>query len=770
MKDVKNRCYRFENVEIDVQNLRVTVGSEIRPLEPKSFRLLLFLVENPGRVLPKDEIISSVWPDIAVSDNSLTRAITQVRKALDDDPKAPKYIETVPTIGYRFLGDCKAEQNPAGASDATDSGTAQVLASVSAATRARVRPYWWATIAGAAAVVIGLAVGGWLFYSRKAHVLTEQDTIVLADFANSTGDPVFDDALTEGLAIQLAQSPFLNLLPEKSVRAALQEMTRSPDEVLKPAVALEVCERTGSKAYITGSIANLGGHYLIGLRAVNCSSGDVLAREQTLAEDKQRVMPALGQVAGRLRDKLGESLASIQRFDVPLAQATTPSLEALKAYSLGLSKYGSGDLTGAIPLFQRAIDLDSEFAMAYANLGRAHQVLGHDKLMEDALRKAFSAREHTSEREKFDISAVYYQFISHQPEETIQTCELWRLTYSRDFTPHRILGYEYAVLGKWQQSAEEFRSAKELDSSQALPYAGLILAHMALGKLTDAHAVYDEVRTLKLDFGELLRVRYRLAFVQRDDETMAQTLASLRSVPGFERIALEEQSSTDAYSGNLRKARNLYRRMRDAATRKRDSDELAEIEAHQGYFEVLFGNAEQARRNAAASLRVGKEQPAMVLALIGDVVKTHELMNKLSSHAAPNGYINRIWLPEIQAALEIRQRNPQRAVELLEPVTPYESGWIDRYKAAHLRGEAYISMRRGAEAAAEFQKIIDHPGVVINDPIGALARLGLARAYALQGDTAPAQAAYQDFLMLWKDADPDIPVLIAAKSEYAKLK
>jgi eukaryotic-like serine/threonine-protein kinase len=432
--------------------------------------------------------MAAVWPDTSVSDNSLARAVTQVRKALDDDPKAPRYIETVPTVGYRFVGNCKEEQSPGAASNA---------APVSAAPSARTHPYSWAAIAGAAVVVIGLVVGGWLFYSRKPHALTDKDTIVLAEFTNSTGDPVFDDTLRQGLAIQLGQSPFLNILPEQKLRTALKEMTRSPDEALTPSVAQEACERSGSKAYITGSIANLGGHYVIGLNAVNCVTGDALAREQVEAGDKPQVLISLGKAAEKLRNKLGESLNSIQKFDVPLAQATTSSLEALKAYSLALSKFAKGDPTGAIPLFQQAIDLDPEFAMAYANLGRAHQLLGQDKPMEEALRKAFALRERASELEKFDISTAYYQFVTHQTEETIQTCELWRQTYPRDFTPHRVLGYEDAVIGNYQKSAEEFRIAKELDPGQALPYGGLMLADMALSRFSDARAVYEEAQTRK---------------------------------------------------------------------------------------------------------------------------------------------------------------------------------------------------------------------------------------------------------------------------------
>jgi DNA-binding winged helix-turn-helix (wHTH) protein/Flp pilus assembly protein TadD len=769
MKDVKNRCYRLDDVEIDVQNLRVTVGSEIRPLEPKSFRLLLFLVENSGRVLPKEEILAAVWPGTFVSDNSLTRAITQIRKALDDDPKAPRYIETVPTVGYRFVGNRIEEQNPAAASGTTDSTHAQVVASTSEVAPSRFRPHRWAAIAAASAVVIALAAGGGLFYSRKVHALTNKDTIVLADFANSTGDPVFDDTLKQGLAVQLGQSPLLNILPEQKVRSTLQEMRRTPDEALTARVAQEVCERTGSKAYITGSIANLGGPYVIGLNAIHCATGDVLGREQTEAGEKKEVLAALGRVAERLRKKLGESLNSIQKFDVPLAQATTSSLEALKAYSLGLSKYAKGDPTGAIPLFQQAIALDPDFAIAYAHLGRAYQIVGPGDLMDEALRKAFALRNRTSEREKFDISAGYYQFVTNEIEQTIQICERWAQTYPVDFTPHRILGYENASLGRWDQSAGEFGKANELDPSQSLPYGGLIYAYMALNRRADAHAVCQRAQARKLDIGEIARVRYRLAFLDGDKEMMAKVAASLSSQPGHENKALLAESTTEAYYGHLRRALELSRLAEGAALGKGDKATSAGIEARAAFLEALFGNSVVARRHAVTCLSLGGH-PTEALALAGDWVLATKEVDRVASSIPPGGSASKVWVPEIRASIELKRGNPMRAVELLVPVTPYESGWEDTFQAAYLRGEAYLAARRGQEAAAEFQKIISHPGVVLNAPIGALAHLGVARSYVLAGDSTKARTAYQDFLTLWKDADPDIPILIAAKSEYAKLK
>ncbi len=449
----------------------------------------------------------------------------------------------------------------------------------------------------AAAVVIGLAVWGWIQYSRKASGLTSRDSIVLADFRNSTGDSVFDDALKQGLAVQLGQSPLLNILPEQRVRSALKEMTRSPDDALTPKVAQEVCVRTGSKAYIAGSIANLGGNYVIGLNAINCASGDTLAREQTEAAGKQQVIAALGRAAAKLRGKLGESLNSIQEFDVPLAQATTPSLEALQAYTFGLAKFAKGEQAGSVLLFQKAIALDPDFALAYADMGRAYQTLGQSGRMDEALRKAFALRNRTSERERFDISSVYYQFVTLQTDETIQNCELWARTYPLDFTPHRVLGFEYAVLGRLDQSVEEFYKAKELDRNQALPYAGLMFGYMALNRLNDANAIYQEALAHKLRFGG--RPSYFLAFLDGDKEMMKASA---------EPAGLEE-SITEAYFGRLEHARELFRHAEDAALGEGDKAAAGRIEATIAMLEALFGNSAVARRRAAVAFRLSSGTP-----------------------------------------------------------------------------------------------------------------------------------------------------------------
>jgi tetratricopeptide (TPR) repeat protein len=628
----------------------------------------------------------------------------------------------------------------------------------------------WGMAAGATILVIALGLGSWLFFSRKAHALTDRDTIVLADFANSTGEPIFDDTLKQGLAVQLGQSPLLNILPEQKVRSALKEMTRSPDEPLSANVTQEVCERTGSKAYIEGSIANLGGHYVIGLNAIHCVTGETLAREQAEAEGKQQVLAALGSAAAKLRNQLGESLNSIQKYDVPLAQATTSSLEALKAYSFGLTKWAKGDPAGAAPLFQQAIDLDADFAMAHAYLGHAYQVQGQNERAVEALRKAFVLRTRASEREKFDISASYYQFVTYQTDETIQICELWALTYPRDFTPHRVLGFENGILGKNEQSAEEFRKAVELDPSQSLPYAGLMSGYMALNRLAETRSVFREAQTHKVDFGHPTKMMYLLAFLEGDNEMMGKFGTSLAGQPGFENEALLVEWDTEAYSGHLRRARELSRRAEDLALREGDRAAAVDIKSNEALLEAHLGNSVVARQLAATTDKPGdREAMAMAMALAGDTDSATKLADDLRIQTPPASMTSKLSLPKIRAAIELKRGNPMRAVDLLAPVAPYEAGWADRYTSAYLRGQAYLGANRGQEAATEFQKILDHRGIVLNEPIGALAHLQIARAFTMQGDTAKAKAAYQDFLALWKDADPDIPILVAAKAEYSKL-
>ena len=766
---------RFGVFELDLQSGELRKSGVLVRLPPQPFKVLALLVSRPAQLVTREEIREQIWgADTFVDfEHGLNFAIKKIRDTLGDNPESPRYIETLPRRGYRFIA--SVDGLAASSSQQTSLPTVEPpeqkeLGVVATRKSSRFR---WAMVGSAAIAGIGALAAGLSYHylpRPKAVGLTAADPVVIADFANSTGDPVFDDTLKQGLAVQLAQSPLLNILPDQKVQSVLAEMTRPPDTPLSADVAREVCERSGGKAYIAGSIANLGSQYVIGLNAVNCATGEILAREQVQVDGKPQVLPMLGKIAANLRGKLGESFKSIQEFDVPLAQATTSSLQALQAYSFGLSLYSKGDQSAAVPHFQRAIELDPDFAMAYANLARSYQVIGRYDLMRPALQRAFALHNRATQREYFDISAVYYQFGMVDPDKTIEVCELWVHTYPADFTPHRILGFEYANFGRWDRSLEEFRKASELDPSQALPYAGQLYGNMALARLADARAVYQSAKAHGVETGEVSRVRYLLAFLEQDSATMAQMSDLLEHQPGYEDAAVLQQAMTKMYYGRVRDSRALLQVLLDTAERGNKNDTLGNIQANMALEDALLGFTVRSLQHSEASLREGSERAALPLALAGDTARALSLSKKIAHHAASNADLRDIRFPELLAAIELKRGNPRRAVELLAPVKRYEQGWGDVYWASYLRGYAYLANSQGQSAALEFQKILDHPGVVLNSLFGATAHVGLARAYLLQGDARKARTSYENFFALWKDSDPDIPILKQAKAEYAKLQ
>jgi tetratricopeptide (TPR) repeat protein/predicted Ser/Thr protein kinase len=657
----------------------------------------------------------------------------------------------------------------------SDSGRA-----AAAAGEARLRParksIRWAAVAGATTLVIGLAVAGWLFFSGKAHALTEKDTIVLADFANSTGDAVFDDTLKTALSVSLRQSPFLNVLSDSEVAKTLQQMTRPVGMKLTPEVARELCQRAGSKAYLAGSIGNLGSEYVLGLEAVNCQSGDTLAQEQVTAASKEKVLDALGDAASKLRGELGESLATVQKFDVPLVQETTSSLEALKAYSLGQKiLVAKGDWAAAVPLFQRAIRLDPNFAMAYATLGVDYSNLGETSLASENTKKAYELRERVSEREKFYIESHYYHYVTGDLEKARQAYELWAQTYPRDLVPPNNLGVIYENLGEYDKALAESLEALRLGPGSGASYATLVAHYLYLNRLQEARATADEAQGKNLDSPPLRFKLYVLAFLKNDAAGMAQQVAWSAGRPGVEDALLGGEADTAAYSGRLAKARELSRRAVTSAERAEEKENAAGNEAEAALREALFGNAAETRQRAAAALvfSTGRDvqfYAALARAFAGDAARAQALADDLAKRFPEDTIVQFNYLPTIHAQLALDRNEASKAIEALRAATPYELGQGGGLYPVYVRGEAYLAAHKGSEAAAEFQKIFDQRGVVENEPIGALAHLGLARAYALQGDTAKARAAYNDFFALWKEADPDIPILVAAKAEYAKLK
>jgi serine/threonine protein kinase/Flp pilus assembly protein TadD len=664
----------------------------------------------------------------------------------------------------------------------TDSGrAAAATAQVESKSATKSTPFRWGVVTGAAILVIALVVGGWLLYSRKAHALTDKDTVVLADFTNTTDDPVFDGALRQGLSVQLEQSPFLSFVSEQQIQQTLQMMGQKPDAKLTPEIARELCQRTGSKAYLSGSIANLGSQYVLGLKGVNCQTGDPLAEEQERATGKEQVLAVMDKAAVKLRAKLGESLSTVQKFDTPLAQATTPSLEGLQAFSLGRKTLVGGDRAAAVPLFQRAIRLDPNFAMAYADLGVSYANLGETTLAAENTRKAYELRERVSEPEKFYIESHYYHIVTGDLEKALQAYELWAQTYPRDPVPPINLGVIYSILGQYDKALAEAREALRLNAS-GLNYANLTISYLHLNRLEEARATAEEAQAKKLDSHYLRIFLCQLAFLQNDAAGMAQQVAWSAGKRGVEDQLLEFEAGTAAYSGQLGKARAFSRWAVASAEWAGENETAAGYEADEALREALFGNAAKSRQRAATALGLSNGRDvqygaALALAFAGDASRAQALAADLAKRFPEDTVVKFNYSPTIHAQLALSHNDPSKPIEALQAADPCELGSPGNAGVVRLalypvyvRGEAYLAAHEGSEAAAEFQKILGHRGVVLYEPIGALAHLGLARAYVLQGDTAKAKVAYQDFLTLWKDADPDIPILKEAKAEYAKLQ
>jgi eukaryotic-like serine/threonine-protein kinase len=648
-------------------------------------------------------------------------------------------------------------------------------ASEPVASRRWIRPVA-ATVAIAALVAAGLF---WNFH--KASRLTEKDTIVLADFANTTGDSVFDTTLKQALAVDLEQSPFLNVLSDSKVNATLRLMGHSPNEHVTEDLAREICLRAGSKALLAGTIASLGSHYAIALKAVNCQSGDSLGSTQAEADSREKILPALGQAATTLRGKLGESLASIQKYGKPLEEATTSSLEALQAYSEGLRQQEEKGDAAAVPYYKHAVELDPNFAGAYAVLAVRYGNLGQASLGIANSQKAYELRDRVSQREKYYISAQYYTYVTGEAEKAIEQYELWIQNYPRDAIPYTNIGVGYSTEAQYEKSAAQTREALRIDPNNVLVYTNLGQDYLALNRLDEAKATFEQAAANHLDDPYLHLNMYYLAFLQGDVAAMQQQVSWAMGKPGTEDLLLSAHSDTEAYHGRLAKARDLSQHAVDSA-KSNDAKETAAIWAvNQALREAEFGNATQARQFASAALALaplGRDVQllaALALARAGDAVSAQKFTDKLNSDFPLSTVLQHYWLPTVQAEIELAHGNPARAIEVLHSASTYELGDPPQFQPGtlypvYVRGQAYLRAGNGTAAAVEFQKIIDHRGIVLNFPLGALAHFGLARAYARVGDTAKAKAAYQDFFALWKDADPDIPILKEAKAEYAKLQ
>jgi eukaryotic-like serine/threonine-protein kinase len=630
-------------------------------------------------------------------------------------------------------------------------------------------------IAAAAVILLALAAGGY-YFTHRGPKLTGQGSIVLADFTNTTGDAVFDGALRQGLAAQLAQSPFLHILSDRQMQQTMQYMGQPPAARVTNELARQICQRTQSAAVLEGSIAQIGNTYNLILNAVNCTSGETLATASTEAPDKDHVLGALGNAAEDLRGKLGESLASIQKYNTPIQEATTSSLEALKAYSLGMETRSSKGEDAAAPFFKQAIAIDPNFAMAFATLGQVETNLGERTVGAGYTKQAYALRDRASEVEKFYIDSHYQDNVTGDLEQAIQVYQLWTQTYPRDSIPFNNLGVQYAQMGQWEKALPVAQQAHRLSPDESISFVALTGTYFGLGRFDEAKATIEQGIAHKLDVPNFHRILYLLAFVQNDSSAMDREIAILSAKgPENEAVALSFAANTEAYSGRMEKSRGSIQRAQAAFESIHAKESAAQSLSVLAMTEAEVGDAAGARRDAAAALAIDssvqvKMHVANAFARAGDAARADALAAEITKERPSDTMANGYELPTIRAIGEIERNNPAKAVELLQPAIPFDLASGRGMRSTYTRGRAYLALHKGSEAAVEFQKIADHPGVVVNATTGSLARLGLARAYALSGDSAKARVAYQNFFALWKDADPSVPILAAAKSEYSKLQ
>ena len=819
------RVWRFGLFEVDAADEELRRGGKPVKMREQSFRILVFLLEHSGEIVTRESLRCVLWPsDTFVDfDHSLNTAVMKLRDALGDSADMPLYIETLPKRGYRFIAPMTVvvrEARPispaptsgpasaalsmgegnAGAALAEDgfrvkagleipdaeSGYSASLAlarspSSSAAKIAEhplaYRKVW--RILVPAVVLVAVTIAGAFYYRSRqtTHRLAEKDTIVLADFGNSTGDAIFDDTLKTALHVSLRQSPFLNVLSDSEVARTLQLMTRPASTKLTPEVARELCQRADSKAYVAGSIASLGSEYVLELKAVNCQSGDTLAEEQVTASSKEKVLDALGNAASQLRTELGESLATVKKFDVPLEEATTPSLEALKAYSLGH--------------YEHAIELDPNFATGYLAVGTKWTLSERGRAAE-YITKAFQLRDHASEREKLTITAIYYSYVTGELDKAAQTFQEVIKSYPRDGPPYDSLGGVYAQQGQYEKAAAITRQSLAIAPGYVFSYSNLANYVLALQRFDEARPIIQGALARQSDDKVAHNALYALAFLGADSTAMAEQQQWFGSEPEYENVGLALASDTAAYAGHLHKARELTKQSVGSAIRVGDKESGAIWQENAALREAAYGNAAEARASAAAALKLApssqgaEAEAALAFAMAGDPARAESLAEDLEKRYPLDTQTQSLWLPAIEAQLELDRRNPTFALNALQAASSIELGQImflintSCLYPVYVRGEAYLGAGQGSAAAAEFQKILDHSGIVWNCWTGALAHLGVARGNALQARTSQgadadlartrALAAYKDFLTLWKDADPDIPVLRQARAEYAKLQ
>jgi eukaryotic-like serine/threonine-protein kinase len=789
-----SRNIRFGTFELDLREGRLTKsGFRIR-LQGQPLQILTLLLERPGEVVTREEIRHKLWSNqtFVEFDDALNTAVGKLRAAIGDSADNPSFVETMPRRGYRFIAPVIYPPRLETPDDPIPAvlGETQTVPAANATTSAPRAPLpvgrkWnlgsWYRVALAALVMLAATIGVyWRWHSRRFQTYTG-DTVVIADFVNTTGDSVFDDALREALEIGLRQSPFIQIMPEHKAAVILSQMGHAAEDRMTGKAAIEVCQRVGGKATIQGSIASLGTVYLIELAAIRCDNSEPVAKEQVEARHKEDVVDALGRLTTQLRSWLGESLPSIQKYNAPLEQATTASLDALNAYSQALLTWDKKGDRASLPLFKKSLELDPNFAQAHGALATIYYNLGQEDLARDHASRSYELRSHVTQAERLSIEARYYEYVTGELEKDAEVRALGAQNYPESAGALNHLGNSDQALGHYDQAVQDYSRALSLDPTRGGTHSDLATVLLALSRLDEASSVLSDATKRSLETETLLLVNYRVAFLRGDDRAMTQLLQQSASRPETHALLLSEQSNSEAFYGRFRKADELSRKASSIMEQQGDTDSAARFLAQAAIREAEVGDSDRAQDFISKAQKLSHNRDVTTLAALaaarsGKLTQAEVLSSQLNDKSPADTYVQKYWLPTIRSEMDLKKGRSSKALDDLSllnfplelagpPVLP-----VATLYPAYARGEAYLAAHDGPQAAIEFRKIIEHRTLLANYPLESMAFAGLARAYAFAGDSEKARQNYHKFFDLWKDADPTIPCLKELKTEYSELQ
>jgi eukaryotic-like serine/threonine-protein kinase len=772
--------YSFGPFRVDAPKQVLLRDGQPVPLTPKAFQILLVLLRRNNQLVSKDEIMKAVWPDTFVEETNLTRNIFNLRKALGESAEK-QYIITVSGRGYRFVEKTSSLAEP----DSRPSSPLEIVAASHSSLQIEVeeqRSRHWVWIAAGVVCLAAVAFATLRLLPRQ-HTFTDKDSVVIADFVNETGDSVFDGALSQGLVVQIEQSPFLHVISPQRVQHTLALMGHISDARFTAEIAREVCQRVGATAVLEGSISRLGSEYVLGLKAVNCATGDAIAEQQKQAATKEQVLNTLGEMTTTFRSQVGESLATVKLHNRPLDEVTTGSLDALKAYSLGMHVLYTEGQVAAEPYFQRAIELDPRFAVAYTNLALVYTDSGESELSAQSMRKAYALRDRVSDRERFFISAIYERSVTGNMQRARQICEMWARTYPRDVVPHGLMsGGVSQTVGDFERSLSEAQQAIQLDPEFMPAYVNQAFTYFVLGRLDDVNRAIQSAQARGLEPPELILLRYYVAVTRGDEAERANAVARAKGRAGAEDWLSHGQALIAASQGRLQLARKLSQQAIDLASANGKQEVAAGYEAASAIYEAQLGDARLASRRASSALqrshgRDTEYSAATALALIGDFKRARTLAEDLGTRFPEDTVVRTVYLPTLRATIALQQVQSNSATESF--ATSAAPNYVlcgDGFAvlgglgAEYTKGLTYLAAGRNSEAVKQFAFVVDHPATAFEAPVRPLALLQLAKAYALLGDDKKARETYERLLAEWHNADSDLPILRQVKAEFARLQ